>query len=135
MFHVTIAFRCNDKNLTDKKGLEFLAKCIIYNMTNNWTKYYKKIERMVRPMGQLEAGFHLNLDEHGTDLDILSNIFEVSKEMEEAKCVRVRIIAKNFWKFDFICNEALPFRVNAEKVQALPTALLAAFRLGFALKP
>ena len=123
MFQVTIAFRCEDGKFYDRASLITIARGIIDNMRKDPVKYYEVIGRYVRPMTQREAGLHLNIDDCGTNISILSEIFGKSEKDNDARYYRTRIIAVNFWKLDFICKEALPFRICSENAQLVPNGM------------
>ena len=131
MFQVTISFRCNDEKLRDEKGMIIIAGSIIYNMRSNLSNFYRKIEEFVRPMTQREAGLHLNLDKCGTDLEELASIFGTDENCHKDTCTRIRYIADNFWKLDFICINASPFRICSETSQDMPRGMLGRSRFEF----
>ena len=119
MFLITISFRHEEKDLFEIEKLEVIADGVIEGMKKCQPGYYKRIEKFIKPMNQLEAGLHISLSNLSLDYDLLKNLFCEGKETGKYKVVRARFIAKNFVKLDFICDDCLPFRVNSDTSQEL----------------
>ena len=124
MFQITIAFRCENGKFCDKDGLVAIAEGVIYNMRKNPMGYYKAVKEYVRPMTQREAGLHFNIDNCGTDTSKLKSIFLITKKIDDGFCYRIRFIAENFWKLDFVCRDAFPFRINSDMDQLEPDGMM-----------
>ena len=117
MFLITIAIRHEEYALDNIQYFEKLASAIITNMKTDRTRFYRKIEAFVRPMNQLEAGLHLNISNCKFDEKSLDEVFNVGVGSDKYKVSRIRFIARNFIKMDFICNNCLPFRINTDDQQ------------------
>ena len=126
MFMITIAFRHDDEELIDIADLEKVASGIICRMKENPAKYYRTIEKYSKPMTQLEAGIHLNVTNCEMSLPSLVACFDTTESEATHRIVRARMIAKNFIKMDFLCEEGTPFRVNSNACQ--DTGILKSFR-------
>ena len=123
---ITIALRHENQVLDDVQGLEKIASVIIENMKKDHINFFAKIKSYVRPMNQLEAGLHLNISDCRADTDSLMKIFGSNTDSTKHKVSRIRFIARNFVKLDFICENCLPFRVNSDDHQ--DSKIIFAFR-------